>query len=410
MAREMREPRPLLVASVAFAALANLAGRFADAQVHVKAGLQLLADVRRKGAAARADELGQDMAGVAQTLARLDLQDMTFSDAAAPYNHVHSDDRMPRLAPFAHAPDPLGPAAGHLFDMLRAFLSICTGFFKGQLTDEQFRSAHARLASDAAYWEDEMRSLLLLDDDRPGGRTKGDRFGADPALRRRLLAIKLYHAMFRLTMDVGPYGSEVRWDAYLAYFERIVDAAAALAAANQRPTKSRTRAGDGLFVSLEPGLALPVFLAVTRCRHPILRRRGLAVLKRLNRHEGLWNTAAAAAVAEQWVLAEEDEMQYDLSLHPDEDERWGEDDGTRLMIERPEEWLAEGKGPGHGGAAAARFREARHTWDGWTPVPEESRSITEDMHVDPDLGRIELVLYSRDGQGAMQSRTLVTTY
>ncbi len=40
MAREIREPQMLLISSVAFAALANMAGRFADSQVHVKAGLR----------------------------------------------------------------------------------------------------------------------------------------------------------------------------------------------------------------------------------------------------------------------------------------------------------------------------------------------------------------------------------
>jgi hypothetical protein len=49
----------------------------------------------------------------------------------------------------------------------------------------------------------------------------------------------------------------------------------------------------------------PVFAAISVCRDPVIRRRGIALLKCSNRQEGILNSFLVAKVAERVVELEE---------------------------------------------------------------------------------------------------------
>jgi hypothetical protein len=52
----------------------------------------------------------------------------------------------------------------------------------------------------------------------------------------------------------------------------------------------------------------PLYLIAIKCRHPLIRRRAIAVLRRSVRREGLWDSGKAAAIAERIVELEEVEL------------------------------------------------------------------------------------------------------
>ena len=54
-------------------------------------------------------------------------------------------------------------------------------------------------------------------------------------------------------------------------------------------------------VHLFVGYCDPVFFCASRCREPGIRRRAIAVLKKLPRQEGIWQSTGAAMIAERWV-------------------------------------------------------------------------------------------------------------
>jgi hypothetical protein len=57
--------------------------------------------------------------------------------------------------------------------------------------------------------------------------------------------------------------------------------------------------------SLDIGIATPLYVVVTRCRNPAIRRRALQLLASCNRREGIWDSTLAARVAERMVAIEE---------------------------------------------------------------------------------------------------------
>ncbi|GAB7325652.1 hypothetical protein MBLNU13_g09630t1 [Cladosporium sp. NU13] len=66
----------------------------------------------------------------------------------------------------------------------------------------------------------------------------------------------------------------------------------------------------------------PLYLIAIKCRHPAIRRRAIAVLRRRVRREGLWDSGKAAAIAERIVEIEEAELEtLDGSVLPREEVR-----------------------------------------------------------------------------------------
>lgn len=66
----------------------------------------------------------------------------------------------------------------------------------------------------------------------------------------------------------------------------------------------------------------PLYLIAIKCRHPRIRRRAIAVLRRRVRREGLWDSGKAAAIAERIVELEEAELEIlDGSVLPREELR-----------------------------------------------------------------------------------------
>ena len=66
----------------------------------------------------------------------------------------------------------------------------------------------------------------------------------------------------------------------------------------------------------------PLYYVASNCRHPVIRRRAIAVLKQTQRREGLWDSNKAAAVAERIMHHEESKLiNLDGSELPAEEDR-----------------------------------------------------------------------------------------
>lgn len=58
--------------------------------------------------------------------------------------------------------------------------------------------------------------------------------------------------------------------------------------------------------SLDLGIIVPLYVIVSRCRDPSIRRRGLQLLASCNRREGIWDSTLSARVAERIIAIEEE--------------------------------------------------------------------------------------------------------
>lgn len=58
--------------------------------------------------------------------------------------------------------------------------------------------------------------------------------------------------------------------------------------------------------SIDLGIIAPLYIVVSRCRDPAIRRRGLQLLASCNRREGIWDSTLTARVAERIIAIEEE--------------------------------------------------------------------------------------------------------
>ncbi|KAM5345882.1 hypothetical protein ACJ41O_011743 [Fusarium nematophilum] len=353
-AKDVKDPTRLLSLSLALVSITNMMGRWAEGQVHIRAGHQLLR------------QAGQDAAtrSAADVLTRLDLQAMTFSDSTAPYPYqkapraVQIDTDM-RQATMMGSYSQAGTA---LFGIMRRFIlldetMIATGDF-GEDYDGMVRD----LIQDLVSWEFKMAHFER-------GRPK-DETGA--------LSVRLYHTLLRTFITAIRYGSEMRWDGLLGHFERILNLSEALwQAMPNREVQSP--------LSLEPGLILPAFVTAQRCRHPFVRRRAIAFLRKLRRQEGQWFSHGAATVGQK-IMEVEGQTFYESDLSSREGPP-ADGSGTAAIEDVPWEAWAAG---------SVQLTE-RASWAGIPTVPEESRVRETLVMVDVGERRVDLSLILASG-------------
>ncbi|GAB1317051.1 hypothetical protein MFIFM68171_07261 [Madurella fahalii] len=362
LAKEIRDPATLAVLSAALAAAAQLAGLWAECQIHLHAGLRLVQDQPDPGA----------VGDLVPSLERIDLQAMFFEDVRAPYAYG----AVAELAYAACGPHSAWPgaelaslneAALVVLRLVRDFMLVAGAAEHGILGLEGLLAALGRLGEDARRWEAALGRLLA------GGRRR--RCGEQE--ERTVLVMRLYHAVLMQCLTAGIIGPETRWDAGLRWFVQAVELAEEIARA--------TPSAMPFFMSLEPGVATPLFLTVVRCRHPLVRRRALYLLGRMNRQEGIWNCGAAARVAEQCVALEEEGLGIELPLRVDDADLAG----LVVDADAPVVVDADGYAPAWPG--------------GWPNVPEKQRLLQTSLLVDLEASVIDLTMHvtGEDGLGTV---------
>lgn len=108
-----------------------------------------------------------------------------------------------------------------------------------------------------------------------------------------------------LAACVSPF--ETTFDNYMHHFAEIIRYGTICSKAS---IKSSTLPG------FEAGLVAPFYFCATKCRHPILRREALRLLRLVPKPEGLWAFAAPDRVVATVILAEEREAQPFITGYP----------------------------------------------------------------------------------------------
>jgi hypothetical protein len=123
-----------------------------------------------------------------------------------------------------------------------------------------------------------------------------------PQMKLPVATLRLWHTGATMHLSAGALGPESRWDNYVAAFRRTVDL-------GEEIVDELCRSDPRSSFSVEMGYIDPVFYAASRCRDPWIRRRAIAILKKLPRQEGIWQSTGAAAVAEKWMEVEEEGLE-----------------------------------------------------------------------------------------------------
>ncbi|KAF2852433.1 hypothetical protein T440DRAFT_516831 [Plenodomus tracheiphilus IPT5] len=345
----------VLMACIIFTCYENLAGNYASANMHIRNGLNIMAQHKDS-------ENNKPMHdSIGHVLYRFDLQAMTFSDNSSPYKYE-----------LGNAPDcPKVPATytsntGARNDIVRLFR--CMLWVSGVADNDPQAPAYA-------VWTDMYSNIMQALDQWESSFAKylqslTPSEQADKKLSAGNTLLKMYVLVTRIIAGTGGgMATELAWDAFVDSFGSIVDLAQTLPVLQPQiapltrscsPHSPSSGPGTSAPVSgnnspcISPGIAtvthhsdhpavrttpapsdvasmakrapisfspsfelspiVPLFLTITRCRDPLIRRRALALLLTYRRREGVWDSLGAASVAAECLKREED--MRDASIGP----------------------------------------------------------------------------------------------
>ena len=153
-------------------------------------------------------------------------------------------------------------------------------------------------------WEGTFSSLIL-----------SDSIGASEMHAARVLRLHQIIASIWSGMALRP--DESKADSWNLLFEQAVSIAHVI----QASIGDLEHCGSPSFL-FDVEIVSPLWFVVTKCRHPIIRRRAVDILRRTVRREGLWDSQLASAIAERLMAIEERSLQIlDGSELPPEHDR-----------------------------------------------------------------------------------------
>ncbi|ERT00371.1 hypothetical protein HMPREF1624_03742 [Sporothrix schenckii ATCC 58251] len=273
-------------------------------------------------------------AGLVALLDRIQLQCRMFNAGSAVNESPRLKQAMARLlaspprAPFASLDAARDEQAVLIAAVQHMVAARWGGLSDGAATDAGKNGVQSA-ALDAALLGWRARFDRYLASPHASARTP------EPGAERVASLLRLRYLIARIWMADGPGRSEMAYDDHVEVFAGIAaEAESCLGVGGQADPAEQTlpmHAKPTPF-TFEMGLIPPLYWALLRCRHPLLRRRLLALLRQAPAQEGLWSRDIMVQVAEKVMAYEE----ASLGLGPDV---WDEARDARdvLLQRRPPE-------------------------------------------------------------------------
>ncbi len=275
----------VLIACIIFIIFENVRGEFQAASMHMDSGRAIVAqNLQRLQSSARR----KDLLEIERALARVDLPAICFSDSTSPYRYTIVDFHRTRPILTPDFFQDINEAQDALIDLLRWLLVIGNHIDIVEMDGD--------LLTLARYQAEKIRCGAIIDLWHTYFEDVVRKMDASQSLT--VLNMKLWYACAKILVQVEGFGAETRYDAFMHRWKEMVQYGEQLAQALAAPAQSTS-------FSFDFGYVIPVYLVGTRCRDPLLRRRAIQILRAYPRQEGVWESTAAAAVAAQWVAAEE---------------------------------------------------------------------------------------------------------
>jgi hypothetical protein len=119
---------------------------------------------------------------------------------------------------------------------------------------------------------------------------------------RASILLKVHYLFVAIMLGASGANDETKFDNFTAEFLQMLKLAESLLV----PSTATEQSGQKPSFIFDSNIIPPLYLCVTRCRDPQLRRRGLGLLWGLNSREGIWDSNVAAAIG-KWVIEKEEE-------------------------------------------------------------------------------------------------------
>lgn len=263
----------VLIACIIFICYESVRGDYAATHIHMHSGHRILAQNRQRSQQA---SRRNDLSEIQQAFLRLDIPAITFQDGVSPmlltlddYICTRADLVVPELETIAEARD-------SLMDSLRWLMIAANAAGDTAQPDDRCQDELAKCALQIRTWRHRFEHLVR---EKP-----------DSAQSRLVVTLRMWSISATAIIEAACLGPQSGWDTVEHLFGEVVSLAEEIASPS---------------FSVEIGYIGPLFLAATRCRDPGIRRHAIHILRAYPRQEGLWESTAAAAVAERWCEVEE---------------------------------------------------------------------------------------------------------
>lgn len=410
LAKNIRDPRAILVLSLALAATANLSGKWIDSSIHIQAGQNILANITEE--ATRRPRTDVEVTS-AESLAKLGLQWITRSDQSAPYPYEDAQSMEDDPATFFDYARQ--PAFQGMHEANFALVGILQRILSTAGVHDHHEGSRQKMGNDGPSPSRQTERAILRELRVWEHQTAGVLSSSPPnSLRRTLdyLSLKLLHAGTRLLIAgnvMSSTHSELNWDSCLPYFERVV----ALTALILRTEAQANPLLPPVMSLDEPAINLVLFITASRCRHPLIRRRALALLCGARRIEGLWMSTSTGAAVARIIELEEGSLTMSADVARAFRRKWNdiETDIIRtieLEVLDPWSWLGD----------SAPWMVATSSWDipGDLVVPMSRRisqvdvSARYDPRVGKSTGELELTMAEREENGEQRKVKILINF
>lgn len=306
LAKDIKSPSAMLILSLALAVTSRISGQWMHSNIHMRAGYNLIGQLTQQGGGALQSE---GTIRAAEILLKCTLEWIVFSESKQVYPLMDDPGAaISAKASFTTVTPEKTTFNAHsaimvLIDITRRLLIQSAAMDIQEAHTDESSDPPTRSESDYDAWawgsavkdlhEWETGVLRALE-----ATSVQDRRGLD------LLGVKYLHTNCRLLVDSGslyPDYSELGWDGCLGLFERIL-ALSTLIVRQEAVSKLPSLPVTSLD---EPAINPSLWLTAVRCRHPLLRRWALAMMRSARKLDGAHMSASASAAAEKIIHVEE---------------------------------------------------------------------------------------------------------
>ncbi|KAI1421737.1 hypothetical protein F5Y12DRAFT_766196, partial [Xylaria sp. FL1777] len=281
-----------------FTCFDHLAGNYVQAIKHLRGGVELSRNIDKATLNnyntcdnAKPSEVHTLIRQVTRQIRRLDIQAVTFLIDWTPADIQETV--MSQIPPSDSAFRSLHQAADHLQILVARVMRLRYTKQQVSLTGEMPPSTSSLkdiVLEELETWSSLFENLLQ----------RGGCYETDPENYPLILLLRLQHTIaWTFLSSYGP-GREMEYDNFLPQFQQCVALAGDVAAAHERYSGSLKRT-----FTPEIGIVPVLYIIGAKCRHPVVRREVLSILRRQPIREAVWDSISAAKVVERIIEIEE---------------------------------------------------------------------------------------------------------
>jgi hypothetical protein len=281
-----------------FTCFDHLAGNYVQAVKHLRGGVELSRNIHKAILNNNSTYDDSELSGVGtlicqvtRQIRRLDMQAVAFLVDWTPVDIQETF--MSQLPPSDGTFRSLDLAADHLQTLVVQVMRL-------RNTEQQISPMVKKPPSLSSLKDIVLGQLGTWSTSFKNTLQQGRSYGTDSETYPLVSLLRLQHTIASTLLSCCGPGREMDYDNFLPQFQQCVALAGEVAAAHERYSESLRPT-----FTPEIGIIPLLYIIGVKCRHPMVRREVLSILRRQPTKEAVWDSISAARVVERVIEIEE---------------------------------------------------------------------------------------------------------